>query len=76
MKKFLKNADYKLLMLLFVIFIGIFLSVCLPRIEYSKKIIIEVDKKKCEVSLLNDGRLIAKLKSDKSDCKIYLLNKN
>ena len=73
MKKFFKKLDYKLLILLIIIFIGIVLSVCLPRIEYSDKIVIEIDKKTCSVSLLDKDKLIAKLKSNILDCKVYIL---
>ena len=76
MKKFLKRFDYKLLILLIIIFVGIVLSVCLPRVESDEQIVIEVNKKTCEVSLLNKDTLIAKLKSKQEECKIYLLNKN
>ena len=76
MKKFLKRFDYKLLILLIIIFVGIVLSVCLPRIESAEQIVIEVNKKTCEVSLLNKDTLIAKLKSNQEECKIYLFNKN
>lgn len=76
MKKFFKRFDYKLLILLIIIFVGIILSVCLPRIESAEQIVIEVNKKTCEVSLLNKDTLIAKLKSNQEECKIYLLNKN
>jgi len=76
MRKFFKRFDYKLLILLIIIFVGIILSVCLPRIETAEQIVIEVNKKTCEVSLLNKDVLIAKLKSDKKECRIYLLNKN
>ena len=76
MRKFFKRFDYKLLILLIIIFIGIVLSVCLPRIETADQIVIEVNKKTCEVSLLNKDVLIAKLKSNQKECKIYLLNKN
>ena len=73
MKKFFKRLDYKLAILLIIIFVGIILSVCLPRIEYSDKIVIEIDKKTCEVGLLNGDKLIAKLKSTTKDCKVYIL---
>ncbi len=73
MKKFFKKLDYKLMILLIIIFIGIVLSVCLPRIEYSDKIVIEIDKKTCSVSLLDKDKLIAKLKSNILDCKVYIL---
>ena len=73
MKKFFKRLDYKLAILLIIIFVGIILSVCLPRIEYSDKIVIEIDKKTCSVSLLDKDKLIAKLKSDIKDCKVYIL---
>ncbi len=73
MKKFFKRLDYKLLILLIIIFVGIILSVCLPRIEYSDKIVIEIDKKTCSVSLLDKDKLIAKLKSNVKDCKVYIL---
>ncbi len=76
MKKFFKRLDYKLLILLVIIFVGIILSVTFPRVEYSDKIIIEIDNNNCEVSLLNNGRLIAKLKSNQPECKIYLIKKN
>tara|TARA_Y100001937_G_scaffold32943_1_gene46980 strand:- start:198 stop:428 length:231 start_codon:yes stop_codon:yes gene_type:complete len=72
-KKFFKKLDYKLMILLIIIFIGIVLSVCLPRIEYSDKIVIEIDKKTCSVSLLDKDKLIAKLKSNILDCKVYIL---
>ena len=73
MKKFFKKLDYKLLILLIIIFVGIILSVCLPRIEYSDKMVIEINKKDCSVSLLDKDKLIAKLKSNKKDCKVYIL---
>ena len=77
MKNFLKRLDYKLAILLVVILIGICLSVCLPRIEHAEQIVIEIDKKSCEASLLNKDRLIAKLKTTpKGECKIYLVTKN
>lgn len=50
------------------------MSVCLPRIESSERIVIKINKKQCEVSLLNNNKLIAKLTSDAKDCKIYLIN--
>jgi hypothetical protein len=76
-KNFLKRLDYKLAILLVVILIGICLSVCLPRIEHAEQIVIEIDKKSCEASLLNKDRLIAKLKTTpKGECKIYLVTKN
>ena len=79
MKKFFKKLDYKLAILLIIILIGICLSVCLPRVEHAEKIVIEINKKTCEASLLNKDRLIAKLKSKvkvKGECKIYLLTKH
>lgn len=77
MKNFLKRLDYKLAILLVVILIGICLSVCLPRIEHAEQIVIEIDKKSCEASLLNKDRLIAKLKTTpKGECRIYLVTKN
>ena len=74
MKNFLKRLDYKLVILLIVIFVGIIMSVCLPRVESSERIVIKINKKQCEVSLLNNNKLIAKLTSDVKDCKIYLIN--
>lgn len=77
MKNFLKRLDYKLAILLVIILIGICLSVCLPRIEQAEQIVIEINKKTCEASLLNKDRLIAKLKTTpKGECKIYLITKN
>ena len=73
MKKRFKRLDYKLLILLIIILIGICLSVYLPRVEYSDKIVIEINKKTCEVGLLDKDKLIAKLKSNKKDCKVYIL---
>ena len=73
MKKRFKRLDYKLLILLIIIFVGIILSVCLPRIVYSDKMVIEINKKDCSVSLLDKDKLIAKLKSNKKDCKVYIL---
>jgi hypothetical protein len=76
-KKFFKRVDYKLAILLIIILVGICLSVCLPRIEHAEKIVIEINKKTCEASLLNKDRLIAKLKAKtKGECKIYFLTKN
>ena len=77
MKKYIKKLDYKLLLLLVVILIGICLSVILPRVESAEQIVIEIDKKSCQVSLLNRERLIAKLKAKvNKECKIYLITKN
>mgnify|MGYP001388544969 CR=1 FL=1 len=76
MKNFLKKLDYKLVILLIIIFIGIILSVCLPRVEDADKIVIEINKKDCEVSLLDKDRLIAKLRSRDKNCKIYILNQD
>ena len=76
-KNFLKRLDYKLTILLIIILIGVCLSVCLPRIEHAEQIVIEINKKDCEASLLNKDRLIAKLKTrPKGECKIYFVTKN
>jgi len=76
-KNFLKRLDYKLAILLVIILIGICLSVYLPRIEQAEQIVIEINKKTCEASLLNKDRLIAKLKTfPKGECKIYFISKN
>lgn len=50
------------------------MSVCLPRVESSERIVIKINKKQCEVSLISNEKLIAKLTGDVKDCKVYLIN--
>lgn len=61
-------AIYGTLMLLII-----FISINSPRVGTSDKIIVEINKKDCEVILSDDKKVFAILSGDKKKCNLYLI---